>query len=157
MVNEAVEAITKNPDEKVQRFQDHGVRAIPSRAEENIFKSALGRDVDPQSGSIGFGPGGSNLTSTGDFFLQRKGDRITATVTVTHVWSDPRYDFNKDALFHEESQVLERHKKAKPFKWKAEWDDIITGELQIVNAFSANAWLRWISFEVNRLVFDISP
>jgi hypothetical protein len=60
-----VEAITKNPEEKVQRFQDHWVKAIPSRAPGNIFKSALGRDVDPHSGSIGFGPGGSNLTSTG--------------------------------------------------------------------------------------------
>ena len=64
-VSQAVEAITKNPEEKVQRFQDHWVKAIPSRAPGNIFKSALGRDVDPQSGSIGFGPGGSNLTSTG--------------------------------------------------------------------------------------------
>lgn len=88
------------------------------------------------------------MTSTGKFDLQRKDDRITVAVTVTHVWSDPGYDFNKDALFYEESQVLDRHGKAKSFPWSAEWRDVITGELQIVNAFTPNATRRWINFEV---------
>jgi len=39
--------------------------------------------------------------------------------------------------------------KAKPFKWTAERDDVLTGELQIENAFTANATRRWISFELN--------
>jgi hypothetical protein len=94
------------------------------------------------------GVGASNLTSTGDFLLQRKGDRITVTVSVTHVWSDAGYEFDPDDPFYDESQVLERHKKAKPFKWKAEWNDVITGELEILNAFSSNATRRWINFEV---------
>jgi hypothetical protein len=97
------------------------------------------------------------LTSSGSFELQRNGNRIAATMTVTHVWSDAGYEFNPDDPFYDESQVLEWHKKAKPFRWKAEWDDIITGELEIVNPFSASARLRGISLEVNRLVFDISP
>ena len=91
------------------------------------------------------------MTSTGESVLQRKGDRITVRVSVTHVWSDPGYDFNMGARFYEESQILERHKKAKPFPWKAEWDDVITGELQIVNAFTPNATRRWIGFEVRPL------
>ena len=146
-----VEAITKNPEEKVQTFEDHWVKGIESRALGNRLKSMFGFDVDPQSGSIGFGIGGSNLTSTGKFLLQRKGDRITVTVSVTHVWSDPGYDFDRGKPFYDEAQVLERHGKAKPFKWKAEWDDVITGELQIVNAFSPNATRRWIGFEVRPL------
>ncbi len=72
-------------------------------------------------------------------------------MSVTHVWSDKGYEFKKAKLFSEESQVLERHGKAKPFPWKAEWDDVITGELQIVNAFTANATRRWIGFEVRPL------
>jgi hypothetical protein len=103
------------------------------------------------------GTGASNPTSTGNFLLQRNGDRIAATVTVTHVWSDAGYEFDSTDPFYDEFLVLERHKKAKPFQWEAEWDDIITGELEIVNPFSTNAWLRGISLEVNRLVFDISP
>jgi hypothetical protein len=39
--------------------------------------------------------------------------------------------------------------KAKPFSWKAEWVDIITGELQIIDPFTPNATRRWISFETN--------
>ena len=73
------------------------------------------------------------------------------TMSVTHVWSDKGYEFKKAKLFYEESQVLERHGKAKPFPWKAEWDDVITGELQIVNAFTPNATRRWIGFEVRPL------
>ncbi len=146
-----VEAITKNPEKKVPIFQDEWVSAISSRAFLNWLRSMIGLDVAPQSGSIGFGPGGSNLTSTGKFLLQGKGDRIAVTVSVTHVWSDPRYDFDKGAAFYEESQVLERHKKAKPFPWRAEWDDVITGELQIENASTPNATRRWIGFEVRPL------
>jgi hypothetical protein len=125
--NEAVEAITKNPEERAQRFEDSWVSGIPSRAMWNVIEPMFGGDVDPQSGSIGFGPGGSNLTSSGSFELQRNGDRIAATVTVTHVWSDAGYEFDSTDPFYEESLVLERHKKAKPFQWEAEWDDIITG------------------------------
>ena len=92
------------------------------------------------------------MTSTGDFLLQRKGDRILVTGAITHVWSDvDGYNFNAGAIFHPESQVLERHKKAKPFKWTVEWEEGILGELQIENAFSANATRRWISFETNRI------
>ncbi len=127
------------------------MRGIPSKAFKNWLKSVFGGDVDPQSGSIGFGAGGSNLTSTGVFLLQREGDRITVTVSVTHVWSDPGFDFNRGQPFYEESQVLERHGKAKPFPWNAEWNDVIAGELEIVNAFTPNATRRWIGFEVRPL------
>ncbi len=146
-----VEAITKNLEEKVQTFQDHWVRGIESRAFGNRLKPMFGFDVDPQSGSIGFGIGGSNLTSTGEFLLQRESDRITVTVSVTHVWSDLGYKFKPGKPFYDESQVLERHGKAKPFPWKAEWNDVIAGELQIVNAFTPNATRRWIGFEVRPL------
>ncbi len=154
---EAVEAITKNPEVKNQSFDDHWVKAIPSRAVWNKIKSMIGIDVDPQSGSIGFGVGGSNLTSSGIFELQRKGDRILVKGTITHVWSDDGYDFNKGAAFHDESQVLERHKKAKPFKWKAEWQEVLTGELLIVDGYSANPTRRGIRFEVESLADNTFP
>ena len=143
-----VEAISKDPAVKFQTFKDDWVRALPARAFGNRLKSKLGFDVNPQSGSIGFGVGGSNLTSTGEFNLKRNGDQITVKVSVKHVWSDLGYNFDRGKPFYDESQVLERHKKAKPFSWGAEWDDVITGELQIVNAFSPNATRRWISFDV---------
>ncbi len=101
------------------------------------------------SGSVAFGPGGSSLTSTGDFLLQREGTRVLVTGAITHVWTDDGYDFDRGKPFHEEAQILERHKKAKPFQWKAEWEDGILGELEIENAFSPNATRRWTSFEVN--------
>jgi hypothetical protein len=94
--------------------------------------------------------GASSLTSTGEFVLQRKGTRILVTGAITHVWSDvDGYNFNAGAIFRPESQVLERHKKAKPFKWAVKWEEGILAELQIVNAFSPNATRRWISFETN--------
>lgn len=48
-----------------------------------------------------------------------------------------------------EAQILERHKKAKPFHWEAKWEDGVLGEFEIANLFSSNATRRWISFEVN--------
>ena len=101
--------------------------------------------------------GPSNLTSTGEFLLQRKGDRITVTVTVTHVWSDEGFKFDTGDPFRDEAQVLERHKKAKPFPWKAEWVDIITGELEIVNPFTPNATRRRIGSQAMPPFDDISP
>ncbi len=147
-VNEAVEAITNIPEVKNRSFEDHWVRPIPSTALWTRIKSKLGVDVDPQSGSMAFGPGGGNLKSTGKFELQRKGDLILVEVQITHVWSDDGYNFNKGAAFHDESQVLERHKKAKPFKWKAEWHEVLTGEILIADSYSANPSRRAIRFEV---------
>ncbi len=146
--NEAVEAITKGPDVGIQAFDDHWVRGIPSKALENLLKSMFGLEVDPLSGSLGFGAGGSNVTSRGAFFLKRTGNRIVVTVSVRHIWSDPGFDFNKDQPFREESQVLERHKRAKPFLWEATWDDRITGELEVLDPFTPKARLREIVFEV---------
>ncbi len=50
--------------------------------------------------------------------------------------------------------------KAKPFEWTAEsdeiftaeWAEVLTGELQIENAFSPNATRRWIRFETNPII-----
>jgi hypothetical protein len=113
--------------------------------------------VDPQSGSIGFGPGGSNLKSSGGFALTRIGNRIAVTIAVTQVWSDDGYNFKKDKLFFEESQVLERHGKAKPFKWSAEWDEYVTGELEIIDPLTPKATRRRIGFDALPLVDYISP
>ena len=114
----------------------------------NWLKSKFGLEVDPLSGSLGFGAGGSNVTSRGAFFLKRTGNRIVVTVSVRHIWSDPGFDFNKDQPFREESQVLERHKKAKTFLWEATWDDRITDELEVLDPFTPKARLREIVFEV---------
>ncbi len=152
-----LEAITNDPAVKQRSFTDTWVRGIPSRALENWIRSEMGRDVDPQSGSIGFGAGGSNLKSTGIFDLRRKGDRIAVTILVTHVWSDPGFDFNKRQPFYEESQILERHKKAKPFPWKAEWDDVITWEIEIVDPSTPKARRRMIGFDQMPPDEDISP
>ena len=146
--SEAVEAITNGPDVGIQAFDDHWVRGIPSKALENWLKAMFGLEVDPLSGSLGFGAGGSNVTSRGAFYLKRTGNRIVVRVSVRHVWSDNGYDFNLEAPFHDESQVLERHKKAKPFPWEAEWDDIITGELNVADPFTPEARLQEIVFEV---------
>ena len=144
-----VEAITKDPAATVRNFQDDWVVGFDFNMVQLRSRFLFGNDAGDASGSVAFGPGGSSLTSTGEFVLQRKGTRILVTGAITHVWTDDGYDFNKDDPFHEESQVLERHNKAKPFQWKAEWEDGILGELQIENAFSPNATRRWISFEVN--------
>ena len=66
-VNEAVEDITKNPAVTNQGFYDYWERGVPSQAVWNALLSKIDVDVDPQSGSIGFGIGGSNVTSSGEF------------------------------------------------------------------------------------------
>jgi len=147
-INEAVEAITNIPEVKNQSFEDHWVKLIPSTAFWTRVKLKLGFDVEPQSGSIAFGPGGGNLKSTGKFDLQRKGDLILVEGKITHVWSDDGYNFDKGTAFYDESQILERHKKASPFRWKAEWEDVFTGEILILDSYSAKPWRRGIRFEV---------
>jgi hypothetical protein len=146
--NDTVEAITMNPASKDLWFYDYWERGIESQAVWNALLSKIGVDVDPQSGSIGFGVGGTNMTSSGEFKLRRKGDRIFVEGRITHVWSDDGYNFNENAPFHDESLVLERHKKAKPFPWKAEWLEIFTGELEVVGAITPNARLRGLRFEL---------
>ncbi len=49
---------------------------------------------------------------------------------LTHTWTDDGYNFDPGQVFHRESQVLERHGKAKPFKWQAVWADALEGELE---------------------------
>jgi hypothetical protein len=93
------------------------------------------------------GAGASSVTSTGDFLLRRQGVQVLVTGTITHRWTDPGFSFNPGQEFHKESQILERHGKARPFQWKAEWRDDVEGLLEIEDAFQANATRRWISFE----------
>ncbi len=146
-----VEEITKDPKATVRNFQDHWVVGFDFNLAQLGISFFFGDHAGRPSGSVAFGPGGSSLTSTGDFLLQREGTRILVTGAITHVWTDDGYNFNPGKPFHEEAQILERHKKAKPFQWKAEWEDGILGELQIENPFTPNATRRWISFEVNPL------
>ncbi len=152
-----VEDISKKPEEKVQKYEDNWVSGIPSRADMNFAKMTLGFDVDSQSGSIGFGPGGSNVASRGEILLQRTDDWIAVTITVTHVWSDDGYNFDKDTPFYDESRILERHGKAKPFKWAAEWVDVLTGKVQIQNPFTPIASRRGTSFEARPLAGNVFP
>ena len=143
-----VEDIAKNPKARVAQFQDHWkIDFNLSIAGLSRFIAAGLTDEIRDTGSIIFGPGRSSLTSTGDFLLQRQGDRILVTGTITHLWTDPGFNFNPGQQFHRESQILERHGKAKPFQWKAEWREIVEGMLQIENAFRPDAMLHWISFE----------
>ncbi len=146
-----VNAISTDPKENVKRYEDSWVSGIPTRATKNFAKMKLDLDVDPQSGSIGFGPGGSNLASRGEILLQRTDDWIAVTISVTHVWSDEGFKFDPDDPFRNEAQVLERHGKAKPFKWAAEWVDVLTGKVQIQNPFTPIASRRGTSFEARPL------
>ena len=59
------------------------------------------------------------------------------------------YNFNVGTPFHPESQVLERHMKAKPFKWTVKWEERVLAELQIENPFTPNATRRQTSFETS--------
>ena len=152
-----VEAISKNPKENVKKYEDSWVSGIPTRATKNFAKMKLDLDVDPQSGSIGFGPGGSNLASRGEILLQRTDDWIAVTISVTHVWSDDGYNFDKDTPFYDESRILERHGKAKPFKWAAEWVDVLTGKVQIQSPFTPIASRRGTGFEARPLAGSVFP
>ena len=96
-----------------------------------------------------FGTGASSVTSTGDFLLRRQGDQVLVTGTIAHLWTDPGYNFNPGQEFYPESQILQRHGKARPFPWKAEWRDAVEGLLQIENAFRPDATRRWIGFEMH--------
>ncbi|MCH8998199.1 MAG: hypothetical protein IID48_08010 [Proteobacteria bacterium] len=152
-----VNAISKYPKENVQKYEDSWVSGIRSRAPGNFARMAFGLDVDPESGSIGFGPGGSNLASRGEILLQRTDDWIAVTISVTHVWSDDGYNFDKETPFYDESQILERHGKAKQFKWAAEWTDVLTGDVQIQNPFTPIASRRGTSFEARPLADNVFP
>jgi hypothetical protein len=152
-----VDAISKNSKENAKIYADSWVSGVPTRAGKNFAKMKLDLDVDPQSGSVGFGPGGSNVTSHGEILLQRNDDWIAVTITATHVWSDDGYNFDKDTVFYDEAQILERHGKAKPFKWKAEWAEVLTGKVQILNPFTPIASRRGTSFEARPFVRNAYP
>ena len=145
----AVEDIAKNPKTRVAQFQDHWKVDINLSSVSGILRFAKAGTTDPaDTASAFFGTGASSVTSTGDFLLQRQGDRVLVTGTITHLWTDPGFDFNPGQEFYPESRVLQRHGKARPFQWKGEWSDKVDGLLQIENAFKPDASLRWISFEM---------
>ena len=146
----AVDDISKKPDVTVTRFEDHWKYDLDFSATGIWRFFEAGIDEPDATISAFLATGRSSVTSTGDFLLQREGDRISVAGAITHIWSDvDGYNFNAGALFRPESQILERHKKAKPFKWEVRWEEGILGELQIENAFSPNATRRWIRFETN--------
>ena len=104
---------------------------------------------DAELASFALGPGASSVTSTGEFLLRRQGDQVLVTGTITHVWTDPGYNFDPGKYFDEEARVLEKRGKARPFQWKVEWQDAVVGLLQIENPFTPYATRRWINFEIS--------
>jgi hypothetical protein len=145
----AVEEIAKNPEARFTNFEDHWKVDLNSTiAGLKRFDKAAKTDRT-DTASVFLATGESSVTSTGDFLLRRQGDRVLVTGTITHLWTDPGYDFNPGQIFHPESQVLEKHGKARPFPWKAEWRDEVEGLLQIENVFTPNATRRWIDFDVH--------
>ena len=150
-------AISKDREKNELQFTGHWVSPVPSKAFKIWFSRMFDADLDPQTGSIGYGTGGSNLKSTGVFDLRRRGNRIAVTVFVTHEWSDDGYNFDKGAPFYDESQVLERHKKAKTFPWKATWEDVLKWEVEIIDPFTDNATRRMIGFDTMLPAENVSP
>ncbi len=145
----AVEEIAKNPEARITNFEDHWKVDLNSTvAGLKRFNEARNTD-ETDTASVFLATGESSVTSTGDFLLRRQGDQVLVTGTITHLWTDPGYDFDPGQIFHPESQVLEKHGKARPFPWKAEWRDEVEGLLQIENVFSPNATRRWIDFDVH--------
>ncbi len=144
----AVEDIAKNPKTRVAQFQDHWKVDINLSSVSGLVRYAKAGITDKRdTASAFFGTGASSVTSTGDFLLRRQGDQVLVTGTITHLWTDPGFDFNPGGEFYPESRVLQRHGKARPFQWKGEWSDKVDGLLQIENAFKPDASLRWINFE----------
>ena len=143
----AVEDIAKNPAARFTQFKDHW-KVDLNFSIAGIERFSKARETDKTDTRSAFlATGKSSVTSTGDFLLRHQGDRVLVTGTITHFWTDPGYNFDPGQIFHRESRILERHGKARPFPWKAEWRNEIEGLLQIENVFRPNATLRWISFE----------
>ena len=145
----AVKAIAEDPAARFTQFEDHWKvdlkYSIPGF--ERFFKAWKSDKID--TASAFFATGESSVTSTGDFLLRRQGDQVLVTGTITHLWTDPAYNFNPGQIFHQESQILEKNGKARPFPWKAEWRDEGEGLLQIENAFQPGATRRWIDFDTH--------
>jgi hypothetical protein len=145
----AVEEIAKNPKARFTDFEDHW-KVDLNFSIAGLKRFAKARDTDETDTDSAFlATGESSVISTGDFLLRRQGDQVLVTGTITHLWTDPGYDFNPGKIFHPESQVLEKHGKARPFPWKAEWRDEVVGLLQIENVFQPNATRSWVNFDVH--------
>jgi hypothetical protein len=149
----AVEDITKNLSTRVAQFQDHWKIDFNFTVAgvARFIRAAISDPIDTASARVG--PGESSLTSCGDFRLTRQGDRILVTGTITHVWTDDGYNFDPGESFHQEAQILEKHKKARPFKWEARWSDNVDGELQILGPDSRLGQFldikrRWVRFDL---------
>lgn len=149
----ALEAMTANPAAKDIQVLDDWKADLNFKKAAGIRRFAVAGATDFKDTSLAFlAFGQSSLESKGVFDLKRAGDRIIVTGKVTHVFIDADvYNFNPGNFFHPESQVLERHKKARPFAWEAEWSELIDGEIRIGRAVprGPEQGLRrqWIRFE----------
>ena len=144
----AVERISQDPEARFTQFVDHWkVDLNVSVAGLKRFADAIDTD-ETDTASAFLATGKSSVTSTGDFLLQRQGDQALVTGTITHLWTDPAYNFNPGQIFHPESKILESHGKGRPFPWQAKWRDEVVGLLQIDKPFTPYATLSWINFDV---------
>ena len=76
--------------------------------------------------------GSNNLASEGDFTAKRQGDRITIEGTVRQIWNEP-YDFEQGQPGAVEGHTLERHRKAKPYRSFAQWEQPVRAVVRIRN------------------------
>ncbi len=144
----AVEKIAQDPAARFTHFEDHWkVDLNLSVAGLERFVEAAKTDISDTASAL-LATGKSSVTSTGDFLLQRQGDQVLVTGTITHLWTDPAYNFNPGQIFHPESKILERHGKGRYFPWQAKWRDEVVGLLEIDKPFTPYATSRWINFDV---------
>ena len=95
-----------------------------------------------------FSIGGTNVRATGDFVAERRGNTIFITGKVRHAWHE-RYDFESpDDLpiplpYQLDMTILEFTGHAAPFSIDAEWDQRVTGTIEIVDGKLGAISLRW--------------
>ncbi len=93
--------------------------------------------------------GTSSVKSGGDFKVKRKGNTILIDGTVTHQWTD-KYNFDPLQSGGGGATILEKEGRAKSFDINSQWQQKVTGTVQIKGGELVNPRLTWEDAEENK-------
>jgi hypothetical protein len=93
--------------------------------------------------------GTSAIKSDGNFNAKRQGNQIIISGVVDHKWED-KYDFDPMQSGGAGAVTLEKSEQARKFDIKSNWQQNVTGVIQIKNGKLANPRIEWKDIDIKK-------
>jgi len=136
-------------NEKLRNLKDGDKETIKAHYEyiQTPTRSMLTAVSSGPNSYLSFG--NTHIKSEAIINVRREGNIIYYEGTITHKLNDP-YDFKKFQPGADGALELQKHRGAKPYNIKSEWQQKFSGTVNIMNRKLFNPKIKWWDIEMEK-------